>query len=75
MSELLERLLFTPRQRSEARSEATAALTIHGAQALEHLQHRLAKPGRTKDSQRALHLASRIVERHWKRERLSIDKA
>jgi len=56
----------------EAEGEATTALHLYGAAAIDHLQQRMAKPGRTKDSARALKLAVRIIARHWKRERFLI---
>lgn len=67
-----DQLLYTRAQRMEAQGEATTALHIYGAAAIDHLRQRMAKPDRTRDSTRALRLAARIIARHWKRERLPL---
>jgi len=64
MARFLDQIFYTPQERADARTEATAAIRSHGDEAVAHLRERLGKQGRTRHSARAFRLAIKIVERH-----------
>ena len=63
MNDLFERLVYSTEIRAQARTEATAAIQMHGNEAARRIQDRIAKLGRTRYSRRVLRLALQIVRR------------